>query len=110
MADPVTLQMQQEFTASISGIVDAEGNPTSLDGAPTWETSDETIADLRVAPDGMSCIVGSLDTMGAATITIRADGRHGPEVVELIGMLSIIVAPADAVVFDVTTGAVTDRF
>lgn len=109
MADPVHIQADQEFLATISGILDAEGNPTTLDGVPTWESSDETLVDLRVAADGLSAIVGSFTGQGGATVTVRADGRHGPDVVELIGVLSVIVAPADAVVFDFDVGPVTDR-
>jgi len=109
MADPVHIQINEEFDASITGVVDADGNPTELDGVPTWETSDAAVVDLRVAEDGMSAIVGSLDVLGGATVTVRADGRHGEEMLELIAVLSVVVAPADAVVFDLAVGETRPR-
>jgi hypothetical protein len=91
MADQITTQ--QEFDVSISNIKDARGNDAKIDGVPVWETSDDS----------------SLDAEGAATVTVTADGRQGEEVVAITGVLSVVVAPADAVVFDLVAGEVRDR-
>lgn len=106
-----TLQLnpRQEADAAIVGVVDANGNPATFDGAPTWVSSDPAIVDLRVADDGMSAIVGSLDAFGAATITVTGDGRHGPDVVPLTAVLSVLVTEPDVAVFDISVGAARPR-
>lgn len=109
MADPVRLMQMQEFTATIGGIKDAQGREAALDGVPGWVSSDASIVDVRPADDGMSALVGSLGIDGAATITATADGRAGEEVLPVIAVMSVVVAPGDAVVFEITAGEVTDR-
>lgn len=107
--DAQHLQQQQEFDASISSVKDARGRDTTFDGVPVWDSSDPSIVDLRVADDGMSAVVGSLDTDGTATITITGDGRQGPDTVTVMAVISVIVAPGDVAVFDVTPGEIRDR-
>lgn len=109
MADPVHLTLNDEFDVTLENIRDADGAPATFDGVPGWATTDATIADLRVAADGLGAIVGSLTTYGAATITITGDARQGSEVVPKIAVISVIVAPGDVDVFDATVGPVRPR-
>lgn len=109
MADPVHLEQNQEFTATLTNVKDGQGRDTTFDGIPTWETSDATIGDLRVAADGLSAIVGSLAVDGGVTITVTGDARMGEEVVPVMGVLSVIVAPGDVAIFDFVAGPAGPR-
>lgn len=108
MADPVKLLAGQQITVTISA-KDARGHAGDIDGVPVWVSSDDSIVDVRVADDGLSGIIGSFEEFGAFTVTVTADARDGEEVVPLIGVISGVVAQAEAVLFDVSVGEPVDR-
>jgi len=103
------LGTRDEFDLSLTNIRDARGRPTSFDGIPTWQSSDPNVVDLRVAPNGLSAIAGSLDTFGTATITVTGDGRQGDEVLPVVGLHTVTVQPGDVSVFEFTAGEVRPR-
>lgn len=103
------LQPQQEAEARLVNIVDARGRPARFDGVPTWESSVPGTVDLRPAADGLSCLIGSLDAEGAATVTVTGDARQGEEVVPITGVLSVVVAAGDVAVFEIAAGEARDR-
>lgn len=103
------LQPQQEAEARLVNITDARGRPARFDGVPTWESSAPGTVDLRPAADGLSCLIGSLDAEGAATVTVTGDARQGEEIVPITGVLSVVVAAGDVAVFEIAAGEARDR-
>jgi len=110
MGTPV-LAHWQEFDAAVTGVVDASGAPTTFDGIPVWESTDEDVAGIQAAADGMSALVYSTDTDGTATVTVTGDGKHGEDVVPIVAVMTVIVssAPEDVAVFEITAGEARDR-
>ncbi len=53
---------------------DASGEPATLDGAPTWLSSDETVVSVVAAPDGMTAEATTTGVLGAATVTVTGQG------------------------------------
>lgn len=79
--------------------LDAEGNETPADDVPRWSSSDEAVASLTVAEDGLSASV-AIGSPGASQIEVRStEANTGAEVV---AAGTVTVLPGDAVVGDVT--------
>lgn len=83
---------------------DSKGNVARLDGAPTWGSSDETLATVVAAADGLSAVVTAVGPVGTAQINVTADARIGPEIVELSGTLEVQIQAGEAVTLGITTG------
>lgn len=81
-----TITADQVVTLSVdlSQLKDREGNPATIDGQPTWATSDPTIASLDVAPDGLSAVAVS-HLVGVATILVEVDADLGEGVKPING-------------------------
>lgn len=99
------LQDDQKVTVTIdpASIKDAKGNPTTLDGAPAWESSDPAILAVTPAADGMSAEVVA-GNVGTAVVSAAGDTRPGPDQHLITGTLDILVAAGEAVSFDLTPG------
>src|SRR4051794_31467381 len=52
---------------------DRRGNPASLDGTPTWTSSDPGVLTVTPAADGMSAEISAVGPLGSATVTVTAD-------------------------------------
>lgn len=84
--------------------VDAKGNPAKVDGPPVWSTSDETIATVMAAEDGLSATVLANGPLGTVQVTVKADADLGAGVAELVGILEIEVVASAAVALQVSAG------
>lgn len=82
---------------------DADGKPARVDGTPVWASSDEAIVSVVAEADGLSATATNVSA-GAAQVSVRADARFGPEVVELIGTLDVESLGPEAVTVTITAG------
>jgi hypothetical protein len=82
----------------------AAGNPASVDGAPTWSTSDDTILTVTAAADGMSALVVTTGTLGNAQVSVQADADLGTGVRTISGTLDVEVHAAEAVAANLSAG------
>lgn len=82
--------------------VDAKGNPATVDGAPVWTSSDETILTVAAAADGMSAVVTPVGPLGTAQIKIDADADMGAGVTDIITLADVEVVAGQAVAGNVT--------
>lgn len=99
------LQDSQQVTVTIdqASIKDKKGKQTTLDGAPTWESSDPSILAVTPAADGLSAVVVAGD-LGTAVVSATGDTRPGPDQNNITGTLDILVSAGEAVSFDLTPG------
>lgn len=79
--------------------LDSEGNETPADDVPRWLSSDEAVATLTVAADGLSASA-AIGGPGASQIEVRSTETNTG--VEVVAAGTITVLPGDAVVGDVT--------
>jgi len=99
------LHDNEEVVAAISGAVDAEGNPVSLDGPPVWSSSDSGIVTVTPSADGMACIVGSPTPgpLGIATVKVEASSNG----VALVASAEVEIIAAGAVALNFSFGTPT---
>jgi len=88
---------------------DAAGNPATVDGVPTWVSSDPTIITLNVAADGLSADAVTTGTLGTAQVSASADADLGSGVTTITGVIDLEVQGAAAVVALVAAGAPTAK-
>lgn len=82
----------------------AAGNPASLDGAPTWSVSDESVLELTVSEDGLSATVAAKG-LGSAQVSVVADADLDEgEVREISGVLDLVVVAAEAATLGISAG------
>lgn len=100
-------RIDTDFNASIAiQAVSSKGQPVTVDGVPTWESSDPLLS-LVPAADGMSCQVNTPDTVDGehqidVTVTADADRGDGVRSVSLVFPFVLTTPEATAI-----TGAVT---
>lgn len=86
-----TVKMQVAYT-------DAKGNPASIDGLVTWESSDTSIAAVTVdADDSTICRVIPVGPVGQVQVTARCDADLGDGVRELLTTCDIEMVGGEAV-------------
>lgn len=73
MADITTDQRYDNVSIAITN---SRGDPASVDGAPVWASSDETVLTVTAAADGMSAVVDTV-APGTARISVTADADLG---------------------------------
>ena len=103
----LTLTDSQKAALTIAP-VDAKGAPASLDGAPVWASSDETIVTVAASADGLSAEVSAVRP-GAATVTVTGDSLIGDGTTPIVGTLDVTVIAGQAVKIDITAGAPVDQ-
>ncbi len=96
-----TLPDDKTLPATVA-YVDAKGNPATVDGAPVWASSNEGVATVAAAADGMSASIVPGSTLGDTDITVTADADLGSGIVQLIATGTVTVVAGQAV-----TGAIT---
>jgi hypothetical protein len=96
-----TLPDDKTASATVA-YVDAKGNPATVEGAPVWSSSDETLITVAAAPDGMSAVVSPVGPLGAAQVRITADANLGAGVSEIITLADVEVVGGQAVAGNVT--------
>lgn len=77
-------------------ITDRFGNEAKVDGAPKWAVTDESLATLVVAEDGMSATVAPTGVMGSFKVQVTADADLGEGVKPLLGELAIDLVAGEA--------------
>lgn len=60
--------------------LDAKGNVAKIDGAPKWAVTDESLATIVVAEDGMSAEVTPVGPLGSYKVQAKADADLMPDV------------------------------
>lgn len=76
--------------------VDAKGNPAVVEGAPTWVGSDDNIATVVAAADGLSAVITPVN-LGQMQVTITADADLGAGVTPVITIGDVEVVAGQAV-------------
>ena len=90
--------------------VDAKGNPATLDGVPTWQSSDETIATVDVADDGLSAYVVAVGKPGTVQVSATGDADLDTgETREITGVLDVEVKAGEAVSMGMATDAPVEQ-
>jgi hypothetical protein len=81
------------------------GNPAALEpGSVTWTSTDESIVSVTPDPENeLQAWAEGLDGSenGTVAVEVRADGRPGEGVREVIGNVAITCTQGDAAIFDV---------
>lgn len=80
---------------------DANKNPALVDGVPVWTSSDDTVATVEAAADGLSATVTPLKS-GTMTLTVTADVLMGPDVKPLSDSADFEVISGEAVSLNLT--------
>lgn len=97
------LPIDRVVTLSIQP-VDAAGNPAPVDGAPAWSSSDESLAVVVPAEDGLSAELRPVGALGLAQISVSADARLGPDTLTLTGLLDVQIVGGEAVALNIAAG------
>lgn len=84
--------------------VSAAGNPAPVDGVPAWATSDELIATVAPAEDGLSAYVVATGPVGVAQVSVKVDADLGEGLREIIGTFDVEVIASEAAALVVTAG------
>jgi hypothetical protein len=109
MAD---LNTDQEFAGVVLAITDSRGRPATVDGAPVWSSSDETVVSVVATADGMGATISSV-APGTARVSVQADADLGEGSTPVTGVTEDIVVtqagPGAAAVLKLTLGAATDK-
>jgi len=71
----------QKFTLTVTEL-NAAGAQVAIGGVPAWISSDDGVAALSVASDGLSAVVSSVRP-GSASITVSVDGLTATEYVSV---------------------------
>jgi hypothetical protein len=86
-----TVQMQVAYT-------DAKGNPATIDGEVTWESSDASLAIVNVNTDDSTiCRVVPVGSVGQVQVTASCDADLGDGVRELLTTCDIEMVGGEAV-------------
>ena len=88
--------------------VDRRGNPAPVQGPPVWTNSNDQVATLTPAADGLSAVVKAL-VPGVTVISASADADLGEGVVTIAGTADVDVTPAAAVTVKLTAGEATEQ-
>ena len=107
------LTTRQTVAASLA-ITKADGTPGSVQGAPSWASSDETVLKVTPSADGMSATIDSVAPSATpARITVNADADLGSGVTPITGVsedITVTLDPRDqASVVTMTLGAPADK-
>lgn len=102
----VTLTIDQQCLLELV-ITDRAGNPAAIDGTPSWASSDDTAASLRVSADGMTAtvIAGEQITAEAVMVTATIDADIGDGVRQIIGTQQVNVTAGEAQFVELRPGA-----
>jgi hypothetical protein len=79
---------------------DAAGNPSTIDGIPTWSTSDPTIATVAADPNdstGLTAFAVPVGPLGTAQIQVSVDADMGNGIRTVTGLLDIEVQAGETV-------------
>jgi hypothetical protein len=111
--DHITITDSQQVTVTVTGAIDKKGNPAPIDGTPTFASADTAICTFETDPSDATGMTGLLKAVGplssATAISVTADAKIGPEVVEItLNGLAEITA-GEATSFSVTVGTPAEQ-
>ena len=101
------LKVSQKLPLSIA-IADRFGNPAKVDGVPQWAVSDESVASLEVAEDGMSAMLVPVGPVGIVMVQAKADADMGEGVKEILGEMEVEMIAGDAETIVMSAGQAED--
>jgi hypothetical protein len=107
------LKVSQKLPISLA-IKDIKGNAAKIDGAPKWAVTNEALASLVVAEDGLSAELSPVGPVGSFKVQVKADadlsanGEDGSGVKEIVGELEIELVAGDAAVVELAAGVAVD--
>lgn len=104
----LTLTDSQQVDLTVA-FADKAGNPASVDGAPVWTSSDETVLTVAAGADGLSAVATATGKLGTAQVTVTADADLGSGTTSIAGTLDVTVLAGQAVAAVVSAGAPTDK-
>ena len=81
--------------------------PARVDGTPVWTNSDDSVASLTPANDGLSAVL-AFKGEGATAVQVEIDADLGPGVRSLIGSLDVTAVGGEATVVEIGVGPLTD--
>ena len=90
----------QEFTLTAVE-TSAGGNQVLPPTVPVWTSSDETIATVTPADDGLSALVKTLSKLGEATISCSVDGFTATDTVTVVAGAAASLALVASDVIDI---------
>src|SRR5262245_27492916 len=93
----------QKVTLSVS-FVDAAGNPATVDGAPTWSSSDSSITVVTPSADGLTAVASTVGPLGTSEVSVTADADLGTGVTPVTGTLDVQVVASQATAATIGTG------
>lgn len=109
------LKDDQQIAVSVAP-VDAAGNPATLDGTPTYVSSDPTVltvvqpsTDPAFASDPNSADLVTTGTLGGATVTITADADLSPDITDITDVINVTVGADNATSLGIKTGTARAR-
>lgn len=86
-----------------------KGNPSQIEGRPTWESSDPAIASITPSEDGLSATVKAEINLGDTTITVTAQVMIKGELTTRTKTAIVTVVAGDGEELDIIEGEVTDQ-
>jgi hypothetical protein len=89
--------------------VDKKGNPAKVDGAPAWAVSDETLATLQPAADGLSAGLFANGPLGTFQVTVSADADLGEGIATISGVLDVEVIAGAAASLAISAGPAEEQ-
>jgi hypothetical protein len=106
----LNLTDSQDCVLSIGQGKDKKGQPTTVafDGVPVWAGSDDTVATVTPAADGMSAVVHAV-IPGSMKVTVSGDADLGEGVQPVAGELDVEVSAGATVTFDIVPGTPTEQ-
>lgn len=104
----LTLTGEQHATLGPLRFLSKKGNPATVEGIPTWESSDPTVATVTPSADGMTALLETPGPAGTARITATADADRGEGVRPITGILDVTVLEPEAETVEIPTGTPED--
>jgi hypothetical protein len=104
----LTIKDSQKFSVSLDAR-DAKGNPASFDGKPTFAVDRTDLLTVTPSPDGMTAEVAAVGPLGSAQLTATVDAAIGPDVVSIIGTLTVDVVGGQATVVSLNATAPVEQ-
>lgn len=98
----------QKAVIVLDKILDKRENPTTIDGAAVFESSDPSVLSVQQLTD-LSCLVKAVGPIGPASVNVKVDVRQGPDVVEKTGRFDFNIVAGEAEIISGTVGTPTEQ-
>ena len=109
----VSLTDSQQVQVVVTGATDKKGNPAPIDGTPTFASADTAVCTFATDPSDASGMTGLIVAVGplasAAAVSITADAKIGPEVVEITENGLVEITAGQATGFAVSVGTPVEQ-